>query len=155
LSWLALLVAASACSAGDDPEPTPASVRRFTEAGEGVVRDSPTGLLWTARDSGRELAWDAAERRCRELALDGGGAWRLPSIEELTAIYEESQRQPCGDGTCRVDPAIDLTSPYQWSATARGENRRVYFDFRHGNELAPLLRPGLTRRALCARAKPP
>jgi hypothetical protein len=155
VTWTALLIAVSACSAGDEPEPSSANVRRFTEAGEGVVRDSRTGLLWTVRDAGRELAWDAAQRRCRELAFAAGDAWRLPSIEELAALYEESQRQPCDDGTCRADPAIDLTSPYQWSGTARGKNRRVYFDFRHGSELAPLLRPGLTRRALCTRAEPP
>jgi hypothetical protein len=154
LTWIALLVAGSACSAGDNPEPS-ASARRFAEAGEDIVRDSRTGLLWTARDAGRELAWDAAQRHCREIALAAGGAWRLPSVEELAALYEESQHQPCDDGTCHVDPAIDLTSPYQWSGTARGENRRVYFDFQHGSGLAPLLRPGLTRRALCTRAEPP
>jgi hypothetical protein len=149
VTWIALLVAASACSPGDEPEPSPAGVRRFAKAGEDIVRDSRTGLLWTARDAGRELAWGAARRHCREIALAAGGAWRLPSIEELAALYEESQHQPCDDGTCRVDPAIDLASPYQWSGTARGENRRVYFDFQHGSELAPLLRPALTRRALC------
>jgi hypothetical protein len=155
LTWIALIVAVSAGTACDEPEPQAASARRFAGAGEGVVRDSRTGLLWTARDAGRELAWEAAQRRCSELALDTAEAWRLPSIEELASLYSESQRQPCGDGICRVDPAVDLTSPYQWSATARGEGRRVYFDFRHASELAPLLRRDLTRSALCTRAGPP
>jgi hypothetical protein len=155
VTWIALFVATSACSPGDEQQPSPSAARRFAAAGEGVVHDSRTGLLWTAHDAGRELAWDAAQGHCNELAPVGGGAWRLPSIEELAALYDESQRQACDGGTCRVDPAIDLASPYQWSATARGENRRVYFDFRHGSELAPLLRPGLTRRALCTRPLPP
>ena len=154
-SWIALLVATSACSAGEEPDPSPASAPRFTIAGEGVVHDGRTALLWTAHDAGRELEWQAAERRCRELALGLGDSWRLPSIEELAALYDASQSQPCGDGICHVDPAIDLSSPYQWSAAVRGEGRRVYLDFRHGSELAPLLRPGLTRRALCIRADPP
>jgi hypothetical protein len=154
LTWIALLVAASACSGGDKPEPS-ASARRFAGAGEDIVRDSRTGLLWTARDAGRELEWNAAQIHCRDRALAAGAAWRLPSIEELAALYEESQRQPCGDGTCRVDAAIDLTSPYQWSASTRGESRRVYFDFLHGSELAPLLRPALTRGALCTREEAP
>jgi len=153
-TWIALFVAASACSPGDDQQASPSTARRFAAAGEGVVHDSRTGLLWTAHDAGRELAWDAAQRLCRELALVEGHSWRLPSIEELAALYDESQRQRCDGGICRVDPAIDLASPYQWSSTARGENRRVYFDFRHGSELAPLLRPGLTRRALCTLAVP-
>jgi hypothetical protein len=151
VTWIALLVAAVACAACDEPDRPSASAGRFAEAGEGVVRDSRTGLLWTVRDAGRELAWEAAQRHCREIALGAGGAWRLPSIDELAALYDESQRQPCDEGTCRVDPAIDLTSPYQWSATAGTGNRRFYFDFLHGSQLAPLLRPGLTRRALCTR----
>jgi hypothetical protein len=121
------------------------------------VRDATTGLLWTAQDAGEELTWQAAERRCGERApsTSTGDAWRLPSIDELATLFEESQAQPCGPGTCRIDAAIDLSSPYQWSATARGEGRRVYFDFQHGGQLAPLLRPRLTRRALCVRVAGP
>jgi hypothetical protein len=154
-SWIAVVITTSACSACEEPDPSPASAPRFTIAAEGVVHDGRTALLWTAHDAGRELEWPAAERRCRELVLGAGGPWRLPSIQELAALYDASQSQSCGDGICRVDPAIDLSSPYQWSAAARGEGRRVYFDFRHGSELAPLLRPALTRRALCTRAEPP
>ena len=154
VSWIGLLVAASACSASDEPDPSRAGTPRFVIADEGVVRDGRTGLLWTARDTGREQAWQAAERRCRELAPGASDSWRLPSTEELAALYDASQAQACGDDVCRLDPAIDLSSPYQWSGAARGEGRRVYFDFQHGNALAPLLRPGLTRRSLCTRAEP-
>jgi len=122
---------------------------RFAAAGELGVRDARADLIWAARDSDAELDWQAAERHCGE--RPPAGTWRLASSDELASLYDADATQACGDANCRVDPAIDLTSPYQWSATARGERRRVYLDLRYGTRLAPLLRPELTRRALCVR----
>ncbi len=141
---------AVACSGGDEP-----SAPRFAQLGTDVVRDARSGLVWATRDGGRELSWHDADRYCRELTLDsGGGAWRLPSIEELAALYDTSMEQPCtGTAICRIDPAIHLSSPYQWSATAPQPDRRAYYDFALGSQLAPLIRPALTRRALCTRGE--
>lgn len=143
------IAAAFACSAGDEP-----SVPRYATSATGVVRDIRAGREWTARDSGREMSWPEADRHCRALDHEAAGqAWRLPSIEELAGLYVTSADQPCGkEASCRVDPAIDLSSPYQWSATAPKPDRRFYFDFALGSRLAPLIRPSLTRRALCTRA---
>jgi hypothetical protein len=146
-----MIASALACSTGDDPA-EPRMHRLTTE----VVRDANTGLLWTAHDSGRELAWPDADDYCRALGEGSGGeAWRLPSIEELAAIYDPSMEDPCGRATstsCRIDPAIDLSSPYQWSASAPHPDRRAYYDFSLGSQLTPLIRPTLTRRALCTRS---
>jgi hypothetical protein len=150
LTWIAVLASAVACSPGDEP-----SAPRFAQLGTDVVRDARSGLVWTARDGGRELSWRNADRYCRELALDSGdAAWRLPSIEELAALYDTSMEQPCtGTAICRIDSAIHLSSPYQWSATAPQPDRRVYYDFALGSQLSPLIRPALTRRALCTRGE--
>ncbi len=146
--WIAALAAASACSSAEEP-----AGPRFEPLGAELVRDARLGLVWTARDTGRELSWPDADRHCRELAAGADGArWRLPSIEELAALYDTSMEQPCGEAaTCRIDPAIHLSSPYQWSAMAPLPERRVYYDFTFGSQLAPLIRPTLTRRALCTR----
>ena len=145
---LAVIAAGLACSAGDE-----ATEPRFARLAVDVVRDAYTDLAWTARDTGRELSWPDAEGHCRALADSGGAAWRLPSIEELAELYDTSMEQPCGEAAiCRIDPAIYLSSPYQWSATAPQPDRRFYFDFALGSRLAPLIRPTLTRRALCTRA---
>ena len=62
--------------------------------------------------------------------------------------------QPCGEAAiCRIDPAIQLSSPYQWSATAPQPARRIYYDFSLGSQLAPLIRPTLTRGTLCTRGQ--
>jgi hypothetical protein len=149
LIWIAVIATGVACSAREEfSEP------RFARLATGVVRDLHTDLLWTARDNGREVSWHDADRHCRALAHGSAGqAWRLPSIEELARLYDTTMEQPCGESvTCRIDPAIDLSSPYQWSATAPHPDRRVYYDFALGSQLSPLIRPILTRRALCMRA---
>ena len=148
LLFMAVFVAAVSCSLGDE-----GTARRFAPASTGVVVDTQTGLNWRARDSDSELSWPEADRFCREMEPGQGGAsWRLPSIEELAGLYDVSMEQSCGEqAVCRVAGRIQLTSPYQWSATAPRPDRRVYFDFSHGSRLSPLIRPSLTRRALCVR----
>lgn len=146
-----MLALALACSGADD-----ASESRFVRLAENAVRDTRTANMWTARDAGRELSWLDAEAYCRALTVEGvegdGAAWRLPSAEELVALYDPSTEQPCGEVTCRVDPAIQLSSPYQWTATEPAPNRRTYQDFALGSQLSPLIQPMLTRRALCVRS---
>ena len=94
----------------------------------------------------------AGERFCRGLAQEGDTAWRLPSIGELAELYDADAESSCGDAVCRVEAPFRLTSPYHWSATPAGADRRFYFDFRHGTRLSPRLRPELTRRVLCVRS---
>jgi hypothetical protein len=151
LIWL-LLGGALACSAGDDPA-EPRLRRLANRLATEVVRDAQTGLSWTPRDSGRELSWREAEEYCRAFGTrPGDGEWRLPSIEELAALYDPSKEEPCDSAestVCRIDPAIDLSSPYQWSASGPQPERRAYYDFSLGSQLTPLIRPTLTRRALC------
>ena len=145
---VALFVAVVSCSSGDeDVEP------RFTPLGADGVRDARTGMVWMSEDTGRSLSWSDAERHCDSLAphLSGEG-WRLPAIDELDSLYDPSTEQPCGETTnCRLDPAIDLSRPYLWSATAPQSDRRVYYDFSLGTQLAPLIRPALLRGVLCTR----
>ncbi len=160
-SWiavaLALLCAASCpgCNVDADSE-EPASgksaqVERFVGLSNGVVRDTRTGLEWTSHDNDRDVTWHEAHRYCQALALGGQTTWRLPAIEELKGLYDERLDQPCGDYTCHLDPAVELTSPYYWSATQPGQARRIYFDFRFDTSLGPVLKPGLVRRALCVK----
>ena len=149
----ALALALGACG-GDDPEPVVAAdvPRRFEHAGDGVVRDASTRLDWTRTEAGPGVEWQAADLHCRSLELDARTGWRLPEIDELSALYDESQEQSCGDGPpCRLDAAFELSLPFVWSATQGQGKRRFYIDFRFGTRLTPLPRPGLTRRVLCVR----
>ncbi len=148
-TWIALIAAAMACSAGN-----PEADKRFDGFGPDAVRDTRTGLVWTAGDGGREFSWSDADAYCRTRAVGSDGTdWRLASIRELATLYDTSMEQPCGEATiCRTDRAIPLSSPYQWSATAPQPERRYYYDFAHGSQLSPLIRPALTRGTLCVRS---
>ncbi len=149
-TWIAVLATAVACSSGDE-----VTKPRFVSLGADGVRDSRIDLVWASRDVGQGLSWHDANRHCRGLPpASNGVGWRLSSIDELASLYDTSMEQPCGEAAvCRIDPAIDLSSPYQWSATAPNPNRRVYYDFSFGSQLAPLIRPNLTRGTLCTRGK--
>jgi Protein of unknown function (DUF1566) len=151
---VSLLFAATACGPGTDSPgtPTPAAPgQRFVTTGGGVVRDSRTGLEWTNRDHDRSLAWEDADRHCRELKQGGRPGWRLPEIGELQALYDEHADQPCGHWRCHLDPAISLAGPYVWSASMRGPVTRFYLDFISDTKLSPNISPKLVRRVLCVR----
>jgi hypothetical protein len=137
---------ASACL-GDSSE------ERFTPLGTDMVHDAHLGIVWTPGDGGMELSWHDADKYCRERSVgEDGETWRLPSSDELGSLFDPTMEQPCGKtALCRTDPAIDLSTPYQWSATAPQLDRRVYGDLSVGSQLSPLIRPALTRGTLCVR----
>ena len=147
VALLLTVVSSAACTL---PE---AFTGRFVAVNEAVARDRRTGLEWTRADGERSLSWAAADDYCRSLVLAGRDDWRLPEIAELQALYDERQRQPCGaTEDCRLDPVIDLTDPYVWSATARGVGTRFYINFQFGTTFSPNTPPTLVRRVLCVRS---
>ena len=136
LAWTA------ACAPGD----------RLTAIDADVARDPRTHLEWTRHDHSESLPWDAAERHCRELVIGDRRGWRLPEIAEVQALYDTKFTVPCGERTCHFDPAIQLAGPYLWSATAREQGSRFYFDASAGNSFSPGVTPKLVRRVLCVRS---
>src|ERR1700726_34484 len=52
--------------------------------------DPSTGLMWTANDNGNDITWGKAMKYCQNLSLAGYSDWRLPSIDELQRIYDDS-----------------------------------------------------------------
>jgi hypothetical protein len=139
------VVAAAACTRSD----------RLTAIDDDVARDPRTQLEWTRHDAPQSLAWDEAERYCRDLAVGGRRGWRLPEIAEVQALYDKRFNGSCGDRTCHFDPAIGLRGPYLWSATAREPGSRFYFDASAGNSFSPGVTPRLVRRVLCVRGGAP
>jgi hypothetical protein len=52
--------------------------------------DPATGLMWARKDSGSYVTWQEGFDYCHSLQLSGHSDWRLPGIEELQGIYENS-----------------------------------------------------------------
>ncbi|MGE4556808.1 MAG: DUF1566 domain-containing protein [Desulfovibrionaceae bacterium] len=95
----------------------PWPVPRFEQAGERVVRDRLTGLVWTknANLAGRDADWTEALNLVT--GLDAGGrAFRLPTIMELESLVDASRAYPAlPDKHPFDDPQEAL-----WSSTSSG-----------------------------------
>ncbi len=89
-----------------------AQAQRFVDNGNGTVTDTVTGLMWTkdANPFGK-LKWHDAMSRCSSFNISGIGGWRLPSRDELVAIYHAIQG---GHPFTGVHPAL------YWSSSTEG-----------------------------------
>jgi len=125
--------------------------------------DPSTGLMWAARDNGRDITWGKAMKYCRNLVLAGYSDWRMPSIDELQGIYDDSgftaphpkNLIPALAGKAKA--GLLLTGNREWSSSRvlddRG-HRTGYawqFDFPHGGRWHEPLGYNATLRALCVR----
>lgn len=68
---------------------------RYIDNGDGSIIDKNTGLMWTKKDSyadlGRCLDWNASKDYVSNLKIGGHSDWRLPTVDELKGIYEQSK----------------------------------------------------------------
>jgi hypothetical protein len=91
----------------------PGQLPRYDVSPSGTVSDTSTGLTWQRDFSEARVTWPEADAACSELALDGGG-WRLPSMQELQSLIDESRAEPA------IDPEAFPATPSEgfWAATA-------------------------------------
>ncbi|MBC8029074.1 MAG: DUF1566 domain-containing protein [Pyrinomonadaceae bacterium] len=97
--------------------------QRFTDNGNGTVKDNLTGLLWLKEaDWFGEVTWDQALTYARNLAAgsaglsDGSkaGDWRLPNIKELFSLIDYGS----GDPIIPHDhPFTNVRSAIYWTGT--------------------------------------
>jgi len=141
------------CPAGQDGDlregaawPNP----RFTDNGNGTVKDNLTGLVWT-KDStcGGTKTWGDALTYCNGLAAgqcgltDGSvaGDWRMPNARELESLVDRCYWDPAMPNTAGTgqaldgDPFTNLISAGYWSsssyANGTGIAWGVYFYYGH------------------------
>ena len=162
-AMLLLLVSAFIASAQSAPEGQ--SRAQETQA-RGVWTDPSTGLMWAARDNGKDVSWKGAVKYCRDLRLAGYSDWRLATRAELGAIYDRNANASglAGSGkdnlfTYHVKGGLFLTGD-EWSSERRTDGRgrpngyAWYFDFNEGrsdNDPTGWPYPFQGRRALCVR----
>jgi hypothetical protein len=66
---------------------------RFTIQGAGVVQDNATGLIWQMTLDPSSRTWADAKPYCAAL----GASWRLPSVNELQTIVDDTKSAPSID----------------------------------------------------------
>ena len=122
---------------------------RFTAAGNSV-RDAQTGLTWAAQDNGSDIDWNAAGNYCATL----GVGWILPTVAELQGLYDSSGSltQSCvANATCKVTPAIRLTSLWFWSGEPKGSSEAWGVSLADGTQPSSPVNNVYYWRALCVR----
>lgn len=128
--------------------------------------DPSTGLMWTAKDNGRDVSWKGAVKYCRNLRLAGYSDWRLGTLAELGAIFDRKVDAPgsAGSGkdslfTYHVKGNLFLTGD-EWSSERINDDRghpsayAWYFDFNEGRsdeQPSGFPYPHSLMRALCVR----
>jgi hypothetical protein len=56
--------------------------------------DPSTGLMWAAKDSGKDVSWRRAMKYCGKLRLAGHSDWRLATLNELASLVNKSAPSP-------------------------------------------------------------
>ena len=120
--------------------------------------DPATRLIWAARDNSKDITWGKAIRYCSDLRLAGYSDWRLPTVDELSGIYDGSGFiDPRAALAGRAKGGLLLTGNLEWSSSRvlddRG-HRTGYawqFDFPHGKRWHEPLGYYGNKRALCLR----
>ncbi|MBQ4915348.1 DUF1566 domain-containing protein [Maribacter sp. MMG018] len=113
----------------------------FVDNGDGTIRDTSTGLMWSQNDSQKGLDWGNALAYAENSDLAGYSDWRLPNVKELQGIVDYSYA-PNAQDPDMVGPAIDpmfscseITNengdrdyPYYWTSTsARFQKGKPYY----------------------------
>lgn len=125
-----------------------------------VWTDPATGLIWAAKDNGKDVSWREAIKYCRDLRLAGYRDWTLAGMVELQSIYDKSANAPGLAGYRKHERAVtwhvkgDLfLTGYQWANTSSSGNP-WYFDPNQGlwdTEPSGFWFSSAGMRALCVR----
>jgi len=93
-----------------------------------IVTDNETGLQWQDNESVSKT-WKSAIDYCENLTLGSYEDWRLPNINELTSLVDDSKSNPS------IDTVFQYTaSNLYWSSTtyARDSLNAWLVDFSNG-----------------------
>lgn len=116
---------------------------RFT-VGEASIVDNDNALVWTKNVS-REMRWDEATGYCQQQRVDGAGGWRLPILDELSALYDPDNPEPRQE-TAR--PEVHVTIFGKRRGETEIQPRMIFEPFDH-NSVSALWVGGGDERLLC------
>jgi hypothetical protein len=89
---------------------------RFTDGGNGTVRDNLTALVWTkdAQHIKGTMAWADALATCNDLDFAGHNDWRLPNARELLSLIDYEAHDPA---LPQGHPFDNVQYLFYWSST--------------------------------------
>lgn len=121
---------------------------RADQLERGVWADPVTGLVWLRQDNGQDVNWNQASHYCRSLNFAGYRDWRLPTIDELSVLYDKTQ-----DVNRRhIRGGIRLAGWFGWSSSTGNHSNEAWgLDFLDGGRYSDPIGDSLNGFALCVR----
>jgi len=131
--------------------------------------DPSSGLMWAAKDNGKDVNWHQATSYCQKLRVGGYSDWRLATIEQLEELIDVKAYAPEQVGAKTIlhfnmDSKVHgglLVTGHVWSSSQNVDDRGKlignawYFDFvnvrRSDDDGDVGLRDKYNKRALCVR----
>jgi len=100
----------------------------LTRNSNGVVTDSVTKLQWQDNinpyDTQKEMLLSDATVQCEDLTLDGHDDWRLPNINELASLIDDTRYAPAFSSIFTSHTNNENTHLVYWSSTTNGRATR-------------------------------
>jgi hypothetical protein len=118
--------------------------------------DPATGLMWAKKDSangsGSGMNWNESSTYCSSLSLGGYSNWRLPTIDELTGIWDhtDSRYAVSTRSHSHIKGDITLSTTLVWSSSTGRAGEAWSFNFDKERRESNRLRYRLV--ALCVRS---
>jgi len=110
---------------------------RFIGYTNGTVLDTWTNLMWAAKDNGSDINWYDAKKYCESYRGGGYIDWRMPTIDELRALYYKSALRPTKQceryQSIYLTSLIDLSCGWVWASTANDGVMANFFIYHTGH----------------------
>ena len=101
---------------------------RFIAYDNDTVLDTKTGLMWAARDDGSGMHEQNARAYFESYRGGGYSDWRMPTADELEAIYDPDIQNRQG---YHVNRLIDISGEWVWCS--EGPDTVTGFNFKDGS----------------------
>ena len=91
---------------------------RFVDNGDGTVTDTRTNLMWAQTDNMGHISWHDAKLYCDYIILSDHNDWRMPTVEELATLFDDSldgYETICGHNI-KSAPQVELSCGFVWSS---------------------------------------
>jgi hypothetical protein len=81
-----------------------------------IVTDNETGLQWQDNER-KNMTWQNAISYCEQLGLNSYDDWRLPNINELNSIVDDTQSYPSINPMFKFFASDNYRLASYWSST--------------------------------------
>lgn len=104
---------------------------KFIAYDNGTVLDTSTNLMWAATDNGSDINWADAKAYCLNYRGGSYTDWRMPTMDELTGLYDKSKESKTvfGFGTrIHLTKLIMLSNVCLWTLKSGGPESAYFIN---------------------------